>query len=85
VTWTPVDGVVGYTVQLAIGENLVREEPVGPQTSYQFVGLEGETTYRWRVRAETAGRGDGEWSPWWNFTTGLLEDSIFSSRFQADD
>ena len=72
--WTPVDGAERYRVDVAQDADFT--DPLfqfafGAATdSLRLTRLAANTTYFWRVRAETNSGDEGRWSATWRFTTG---------------
>lgn len=58
----------------------VTTDGVRPPVRYDGEPLESASSYRWRVRAA----GDGRWSDWSPFETGLLDLTDWTARWIAD-
>nr|HPI20449.1 YCF48-related protein [Candidatus Kapabacteria bacterium] len=73
--WQAVENGSFYSVQVSLTNNF--EEPVVNEnnietTSYQINDLEFNTSYFWRVKANSQSGGTSDWSEVWSFTTGTF-------------
>ncbi len=72
--WNSAETAISYSLQVSASEEFtapVIDEENLADTSLMVVGLEGLTTYYWRVRAGNE-FGNGDWSEIWQFTTMTL-------------
>ncbi len=73
-TWSPTSPSSGYRLQVAVDSTFVSgvaiDDSTVTDTSYAITGLDGHTTYYWRVRAANAA-GTGSYSSVHSFTTGF--------------
>ena len=73
-TWTYVTGAVNYHLQVStdssFASNLIFDDSVFNDTTYNVPGLKQRTTYFWRVRAVGPSEMSG-WSEIWPFSTGV--------------
>lgn len=68
--WTALAGAVAYEVQLGTACGTGATTLIDPAaTSHPYAGLEGNTTYHWRVRGRTGCGNWGAWSACFSFTT----------------
>jgi hypothetical protein len=73
VSWSPVAGVSGYTIQVenASGNNSYLNVEFPVSSNSFTIGLPSAGNYKYKVRSRCGGS-NGDWSAFYNFTAGLL-------------